>query len=166
MEKACTKCKVEKELSEFYRHKRTKDGRRWSCISCYKARYQKPEVKARVADSRREYGQRPHVLASEKVRSRTPNRIATSAASSTKYRRKYKERRAAANKIYRLVKSGGLPAASSLVCDVADDTCLGLCQYHHDSYLRDDWLKVRPLCRSHHRRWHAINSPIEFEADG
>lgn len=32
--KCCTKCKIEKELSEFYKHKRYKDGYIAYCKSC------------------------------------------------------------------------------------------------------------------------------------
>ena len=35
MQKVCTKCKVEKTLSEFYAHKKGKFGRRASCKVCY-----------------------------------------------------------------------------------------------------------------------------------
>ena len=55
MKKTCNKCKQEKELAEFYREKRVKDGRRASCRCCdktskgayYKANSEK--VNARVA---------------------------------------------------------------------------------------------------------------------
>jgi hypothetical protein len=31
----------------------------------------------------------------------------------------------------------------------------GKSEAHHDSYLREDWLTVRWLCRLHHKAWHA-----------
>jgi hypothetical protein len=34
MVKVCTKCKVEKELTEFHKDKRSKDGLRSKCKSC------------------------------------------------------------------------------------------------------------------------------------
>ena len=37
MKKTCTKCKEEKELAEFYRDKKAKDGLRASCRCCVKA---------------------------------------------------------------------------------------------------------------------------------
>ena len=36
MVKVCTKCKIEKELSEFYKDKSTKDGLTCKCKSCGK----------------------------------------------------------------------------------------------------------------------------------
>ena len=34
--KTCTKCKIEKEFSEFYKDKTKKDGYNSGCKSCYK----------------------------------------------------------------------------------------------------------------------------------
>lgn len=31
---------------------------------------------------------------------------------------------------------------------------------HHDSYISEDWLKVRWLCSKHHGEWHRVNEPI------
>jgi hypothetical protein len=31
----------------------------------------------------------------------------------------------------------------------------GKSEAHHDSYLREDWLNVRWLCRLHHKAWHS-----------
>ncbi len=38
MKKTCTKCKQEKELAEFYKDKKAKDGKRFSCKVCVKAK--------------------------------------------------------------------------------------------------------------------------------
>ena len=34
--KKCTKCGIEKPLSEFHKHKNTKDGHRYDCKACRK----------------------------------------------------------------------------------------------------------------------------------
>ena len=39
--KKCSKCKVEKNLDEFYRSSKSKDGRKSSCKSCVKKQYKK-----------------------------------------------------------------------------------------------------------------------------
>ena len=39
MSKACNKCEEVKELAEFYKHNRMKDGRQHTCIICHKAYY-------------------------------------------------------------------------------------------------------------------------------
>lgn len=49
------------------------------------------------------------------------------------------------------------------------EQCQKLGQAHHDSYLKDDWLKVRWLCSEHHAQWHRRNEPTypkEIESVG
>ncbi len=53
LEKICTKCKIKKKLSEFYKNKRSKDGYATQCISCDKA-YKKIN-KVRIQKVSREY---------------------------------------------------------------------------------------------------------------
>ena len=38
--KKCTKCGIEKELTEFHKHKKQKDGLRPRCKTCRKEEYQ------------------------------------------------------------------------------------------------------------------------------
>ena len=74
MKKKCSKCGVEKELCEYYKDKRHKDGLLSSCKKCHnkvtkkykqsnrakekrKENYQRPEVKARVKERISEYRQ-------------------------------------------------------------------------------------------------------------
>lgn len=42
------------------------------------------------------------------------------------------------------------------VCEICGDSA----QAHHDSYLQEDWLNIRWLCRNHHSEWHRKNTPI------
>ena len=50
--KKCTKCKVEKELTEFGKHNQTKDGKRPQCKSCrqvfYKTNKEKILIKRKI----------------------------------------------------------------------------------------------------------------------
>jgi len=59
--KVCIKCGVEKELSEYGKDKRHKDGRTSQCKECYNRKrrenYQRPEVKER----KKEYSDRPEI---------------------------------------------------------------------------------------------------------
>ena len=50
--KTCSKCKVEKQLTEFSKHKRCKDGFRYNCKSCVKAYREanKGEINAKQKD--------------------------------------------------------------------------------------------------------------------
>jgi hypothetical protein len=53
--KICTKCKIEKEDSEFHKDKRSKDGFRYECKVCAKEYGKKYRVMSGVKDQRREY---------------------------------------------------------------------------------------------------------------
>ncbi len=79
--KVCIKCGVEKELSEYGKDKRHKDGRTSQCKECYNRKgrenYQKPEVKERkrknwqkpeVKEGRRKNQQKPEVKERRKER--------------------------------------------------------------------------------------------------
>jgi hypothetical protein len=47
--KTCSKCKTEKELSDFYKDRRRPDGKACQCKSCMES-YQKPNRKKNCAD--------------------------------------------------------------------------------------------------------------------
>ena len=83
--KVCTKCKVEKDVGEFYNRKASKDGLMYECKSCVKSRVLKwvaenPERVAekfrkwaaenpeRVAESRRRWRVENHEKATEQSR--------------------------------------------------------------------------------------------------
>jgi len=53
--KKCTKCGEEKELTEFSRDKRKKDGRRSSCKVCYKQYYQ--ANRKQIIERQKQYNQ-------------------------------------------------------------------------------------------------------------
>lgn len=66
--KICSKCGLEKDLSEFYKHKKTKDGLHSKCKICHKKYNQTPEIKERV----KKYNQTLKVKEYKKQRSQTP----------------------------------------------------------------------------------------------
>ena len=45
--KACSKCKTEKSVEDFYRSRKSRDGRQSACRACDKTRLQSPENTAR-----------------------------------------------------------------------------------------------------------------------
>lgn len=75
-------------------------------------------------------------------------------------RRYYKEktnpqrsvRKDAYSLVHRRINSGDIKPSPC-------ETCGRKAQAHHDSYLREDWLKVRWLCTRHHAEWHQKNEP-------
>ena len=59
--KVCTKCKVEKELSEFHKKKDTKDGVRSQCKVCRNEDNKKYRQRPEVQQHEKEYRRRPDV---------------------------------------------------------------------------------------------------------
>lgn len=59
--KICTKCNVEKALTEFHKDKKGKYGVRSHCKECKREYRQQPEVKRHTSKYYREYRQRPEV---------------------------------------------------------------------------------------------------------
>ena len=52
--KICKKCEIEKELEQFHKDTRTKDGREGSCKEC-KKKYQQ-ENKERIKENKKQHG--------------------------------------------------------------------------------------------------------------
>ena len=53
--KICTKCKQEKSLSEFYKHKRYKDGHCHTCKSCAYKQQKEYRQQPKIAENRKQY---------------------------------------------------------------------------------------------------------------
>ena len=95
--KKCTKCGIEKPLSEFYKRKDTKDGHRADCKECAKARVKKfsenPENKKKKAEYDARYRQENKEKKAEyyaRYRQEKKEKLAEKAA---RYYQKNKERR-------------------------------------------------------------------------
>lgn len=56
--KKCTNCKVEKEFTEFHRHKNTRDGYQFHCKECRRTYYNKSDIRKRAIQRARESQQR------------------------------------------------------------------------------------------------------------
>lgn len=62
--KVCSKCKVEKDVGEFYKNRARKDGRQAECVSCISTRRALPKEKAKekaARDARRANGPPAHI---------------------------------------------------------------------------------------------------------
>ena len=55
--------------------------------------------------------------------------------------------------------------ASAFGCEVGAPSCSDRIEWHHDSYKREDWTKVRPLCTKHHQEWHRNNTPTPYDGE-
>lgn len=132
--KICSVCKRALPLSEFYNHRRKKDGLSPQCKDCdkkYKRKHrQRPEVKEAALKQKRtdeyrawqrEYFQRPEI----------------------------RTKRMARDAVNRAVKEGTIPNVST--CQCID--CGGPAQeYHHPDYNKP--ISVVPLCRLCHSARH------------
>ena len=65
--KTCSKCKIEKEFSEFHKSKSEKSGYYSCCKSCKKAYRDRPEVKERASAWNKEHHAKPEVKERRKI---------------------------------------------------------------------------------------------------
>lgn len=70
--KICTKCGIEKPLSEFSTHKKTKDGLRISCKKCSYIRHKKYRLKnkEKIREYHKEYNKKYYLKNKEKIKER------------------------------------------------------------------------------------------------
>jgi len=131
--KKCFKCKADKELSEFYKHKQMKDGHLNKCKECNKIDVANHRVenidKIRAYDRKR--GGRQDKLYLKEWR--------------LKYPAKYK----AHCMIQNQKRAGNIYEEPCEVCGSLSVIA------HHDDYSKP--LNVRWLCQAHHKQWHAKN---------
>jgi len=157
MEKACTKCGDIKPLDRFSFDKRTRDGRQSWCRECVRASIAAYRATPRGRKACREASHRHEAKPSTKKRRQAYRRSPKAKAAAADYVARNRDKRAAKNAVNSAVARGDMPPAKDCACADRDDSCFGPVEYHHDSYLESDWLVVRPLCRSHHQRWHVNN---------
>ena len=154
--KMCRECKQEKQMHEFYAHKRMADGHLNKCIECVKKRI-RLHRKANP-DKYKKY---------EKSRSCLPNRIAsrkkywssdkgknTRKRASINFRLKYPLRYAANVLTQQALRRGDLRHA--LFCEACGSN--EKLEAHHDDYTKP--LQVTWLCSKCHQAWHRHNTPI------
>ena len=132
--KQCFKCKVEKDLSDFYKHKQMADGHLNKCKACTKkdARTHRNENLERIRKYDRARGNRQHRDYKKD------------------YRKKFPAKCRAQNLVASAIKKKNLIREPCEECGSSESV-----HAHHDDYMRP--LKVRWLCASHHRQWHEEN---------
>ena len=129
--KTCFKCKIEKPLTEFYRHPQMGDGYLGKCKECAKA-----DVRERRLVNHTYY------LQYDRTRSRSKKRLDGIRASQKKYPNKEKARVT----VHNAVKRGKLQKRPCEVCGASRVDA------HHADYAKP--LDVRWLCRRHHMELH------------
>ena len=152
MTKVCSKCAIEKDLSEFNANKQGKDGRRSDCKLCSNASIKKSKAK----DPER-YAEHKNNWANENPEKRSlsqknwndanqDKKTLATARSKAKNPTHQKARQAANNAINwgKLIRPGEC------------SSCLVECtpEAHHPSYLPEHWLDVVFLCKQCHVNTH------------
>lgn len=138
--KTCFKCKTEQPLSEFYKHAQMADGYLNKCKKC-----------AKIDVHQHRYGEfREKVLAYDRIRAKTPERIDAKQKIFERWKAQNPERRAAHSKLRHAVRSGKVLMWP--VCELPE--CNAKPEAHHPSYRLP--LSVVWLCPAHHKQAHAL----------
>jgi ribosomal protein S27AE len=154
--KVCKKCKVEKEITDFYKHSAMLDGHLNKCIDCVKARVNK--YREINLDKVREYDKSrsnlPHRVQARMEYSKTEAYKESHHKSILKYREKYPMVRASHVIVGNAIRDKKLiPEQFCSVCKANEKI-----EAHHDDYTKP--LEVRWLCKKCHTNWHKSNEAI------
>lgn len=145
--KKCSKCKVEKDSSEFYRCRRNKDGRQGRCIECDRKRVNewRKKNKERIYDYNRKY-RTDHPDAVIKWKERRNIRDANTKPW-VDYRRNNPEKYKAKRKVYYALRKGIMTKRPCQICGSINNI-----HAHHEDYSKP--LSVIWLCPQHHKDIH------------
>jgi hypothetical protein len=154
--KVCRECRVEKPLSDFYKHAAMGDGHLNKCKPCVKSRVNKHrEVNLETI---REYDKRrsnkPHRVKARKDYQQTEAGKLAKKKAMDAYNKRYPMAYATHVIAGNAIRDGKLiPASSCSICRSVEKI-----EGHHDDYTKP--LDVRWLCEQCHKAWHKINKPI------
>ena len=151
MEKVCFKCKEEKNLSEFYKHSKMKDGYTSRCKECTKedvSNYRSNNLeKVRAYDRKR--GNFPHRVAARLKYAKTVNgKVATQSAKDN-WVGKNKIKHACHVLFGNAVRDRRVIKEPCRICGSSEKV-----HGHHDDYMKP--LEVKWFCPKHHSRYHQI----------
>ena len=143
MEKKCFKCREIKDLSEFYKHKKMKDGHVNKCKTCNKKDVSK-NYRANIG----------HYKEYDRSREATDKRKAEKKAAGIEWKKRNPIKRMANIVVGNAVRDGRLEKPKDCEdCGSIPNRLHG----HHDDYAFV--LQVRWLCPGCHNRWHKKNGP-------
>lgn len=137
MKKQCFKCKVKKDIKQFYVHKQMGDGYLGKCKKCTKKdvndRYNNPESRLKI----KEY---------ERLRFQNPERKKKIYLYALKRKKNHRGKVRANRKVSNAIKNGRLIRKPCVKCGEIKS------QAHHYDYRKP--LDVIWLCFKHHREEH------------
>ena len=149
LSKKCYACGETKKLSEFYSHRKSRDGTVNKCKECTKKDVR--ENRKRNIEHYREYDKRRAMLPKRvKMRedyAKTDDGKKAIKRASNRYRAKHPRRRAAHIAVGNAIRDGHLIPQPCEICGETNNV-----HAHHDDYSKQ--LDVRWLCASHHKQWH------------
>ena len=152
--KTCIRCKKEKTISSFYKHKKMKDGHLNKCIECCieceKIRRAENIEEIRAYDRLR--GSLPHRQEANRIRQKTEIGQQWHREASKRYKEKYKNRAAARYILGNAVRDGKIKRLPCQLC--GDEKSEG----HHPDYDRP--LDVVWLCTAHHKAAHKLANEL------
>jgi len=152
--KICFKCQKEKELSEFYKHKRMFDGHLNKCKDCTKIdahKHRELNIDY-ILEYDKQRSNLPKRVEARDIYSKTEQGIKSSREAKKKWLENNKVKRAA-QIIYRN-RIRYKPELKKTECEACKVSGIRL-EAHHDDYSKP--MEVRYLCSKCHRQWHKIN---------
>jgi len=151
--KTCTKCDIEKELTEFNKDSSKRDGLKPGCRSCLKAcaaaynEANKEKIYAANLVYRAKNKEKIKAYRADYGKTEVGKAAASRAAS--KYQAKNPIKVKAKDVVAYAIKMGRL---ARLPCETCGEAKV---EAHHDDYSKP--LDVRFLCIVHHNEWHKLN---------
>jgi hypothetical protein len=151
--KVCTRCKEEKSLDSFNKKLKGLQPHCKSCRSAESKRYylnNKSKIKMNTLEYRKAHRDE-NIQYAKKYRKTEKGKVVAK-TSRLKQFNKWPERTLAGYAVRDAVKLGKLDKGPCEVCGTDKDI-----HGHHESYAKEDWLKVIWLCREHHIEWHSLD---------
>ena len=147
--KACSACGEWKPLGAFGMHRCNPDGLNCRCKECCRAACKR---------TRTQPGMRTKHAARMRAYRQTPSGRDANYRASRSTRTQHHERMSAGSAVAHAVTMGRLPRASACECVDCGQQAE---HYHHESYAKEKWLDVVPLCRACHNKRHGN---LQYEA--
>jgi hypothetical protein len=131
-------------LDNFYEDKRKADGRRDACKTCYGVKVEEyrhtPKGQAMAEKTAKRHRSTQKWRETHRLYIRR-----------TRAEKRWEQQERARKYVWDKIRRNGFPRPTEHVCA---DCGAPATQYHHESYAREHWLDVTPLCDMCHKRRH------------